>query len=94
VRTDPAGPACDGTADVVGVVRTNGEPGTIDYRWLRSDGTTSGTLREKVTQGRREVRLHLLWTFHGQGSHQARAELEITSPAAHTASARFTYDCR
>jgi hypothetical protein len=40
------------------------------------------------------VRLHLLWTFHGQGSHQARAELEITSPAAHTASARFTYDCR
>jgi hypothetical protein len=94
VRTDPRGPGCDGTADVVGVVRTNGRAGAIDYRWLRSDGTASGPLRERVTRGQREARLHLLWTFRGRGTHQARAELEITSPGAHTGSVRFPYDCR
>ncbi|MGP3953208.1 hypothetical protein [Streptomyces sp. 7N604] len=94
VRTGPKGPACDDTADVIGVVRTNGAPGTIEYRWVRSDGTISGTLRERLTQGQREARLHLLWTFRGRGSHEARAELRITSPGAHTASTRFTYNCR
>jgi hypothetical protein len=93
VQTDPRGPACDDTADVTGVVVTNGEPGTIEYRWLRSDGTASGTLRERLTTGQREARLHLLWTFRGRGTHEARAELRILAPGTRTASARFTYTC-
>ncbi|MFJ8076307.1 hypothetical protein ACIQ7Q_20750 [Streptomyces sp. NPDC096176] len=93
VTTSPAGPGCDGTADVVGVVRTDGRPGTLTYYWVRSDGTGSGPLREKVTRGQKQARLHLLWTFHGRGEYRAGAELWITSPSRHTASAHFLYRC-
>ncbi|MBT2365478.1 hypothetical protein J7E88_09130 [Streptomyces sp. ISL-10] len=93
VRTPADGPGCDGTADVVGVVRTDGRPGTLTYRWLRGDGTTSGPLHEKVTRGQQQARLHLRWTFHGRGEYHAHAELEVMSPSRHTASARFVYAC-
>jgi hypothetical protein len=94
VRAPAEGPGCDGTADVVGVVRTDGRPGTLTYRWVRSDGTTSDPLHEKVARGQKQAALHLLWTFHGRGEHRARAELRIVSPSRHTASARFVYACR
>ncbi|MFF0448941.1 hypothetical protein ACFYT4_21460 [Streptomyces sp. NPDC004609] len=84
---------CDSTADVVGVVDTNGRPGTLVYRWLRSDGTTSGRLREKLTHGQKQARLHLLWTFRGEGRSSASARLEILSPSSHRATTRFSYRC-
>ncbi|MFD9409824.1 hypothetical protein ACFWBN_22805 [Streptomyces sp. NPDC059989] len=93
VATDPKGPACDAAADVVAVVRTNGRPGTLTYRWLRSDGTHSEQLTERVPSGQREARLHLLWTFQGAGTYPAKAELELLSPARHTAATDFTYRC-
>ncbi|MFI5863474.1 hypothetical protein [Streptomyces sp. NPDC051546] len=97
VSTDAAGaegPGCDGTADVVAVVATNGRPGVLTYRWLRSDGTRSEQLSERVPSGRKEARLHLLWTFQGAGSYPAKAELELVSPVRRTAAAEFTYRCR
>jgi hypothetical protein len=93
VRTVADGPGCDGTADVVGVVATNGRPGTMTYRWVRSDGTSSGLLREKVTRGQKQARLHLLWTFRGRGEYRAGAELRIVSPSRHAAATRFSYRC-
>ncbi|NUK27391.1 hypothetical protein HRW23_10980 [Streptomyces lunaelactis] len=93
VQTAPEGPGCDGTADVVAVLETNGRPGTVTYRWVRSDGTTSEVLREKMTRGQEQARLHLLWTFHGRGAYRASAELRITSPSRHTVATRFTYRC-
>ncbi|MFC8175879.1 hypothetical protein [Streptomyces sp. NPDC057325] len=84
---------CDGTADVVGVVRTDGRPGTLTYHWERSDGTRSAPLRETLARGQREARLHLLWTFHGPGTHRAVARLVITSPDARAAEGAFTYRC-
>lgn len=94
VTTDAAGPACDATADVVAVVRTNGRAGVLTYRWVRSDGTRSEQLTERVPSGRREARLHLLWTFQGAGTYPAKAELQLVSPERRTASAEFTYRCR
>ncbi|MFG2617610.1 hypothetical protein ACGFXC_08270 [Streptomyces sp. NPDC048507] len=94
VTTDPAGPGCDTAADVVAVVRTNGRPGTLTYRWVRSDGTRSDELTERVPSGRREATLHLLWTFRGTGSYPARAELQLISPAVRSAAVEFTYRCR
>jgi hypothetical protein len=92
--TAPAkGPGCDGTADVVGVVRTDGRPGTLTYRWVRSDGTGSGVLRQEVARGQKEARLHLLWTFRGRGEYRAGAELRVVSPSRHTASTSFLYRC-
>ncbi|MFD9304294.1 hypothetical protein ACFWCB_16850 [Streptomyces sp. NPDC060048] len=94
VTTAPEGPGCDATADVVAVVRTNGRPGTLTYRWVRSDGTRSEQLTERVPSGRHEARLHLLWTFQGAGTYPAKAELQLISPAQQTAAAEFTYRCR
>ncbi|MFK4687157.1 hypothetical protein [Streptomyces pristinaespiralis] len=93
VRTSPDGPGCGGTADVVGLVRTDGRPGTLTYRWVRSDGTDSGLLRERVVRGQKQARLNLLWTFEGRGEYRAGAELRILSPSRHSAAARFTYRC-
>ncbi|MFF5703146.1 hypothetical protein ACFY7H_11665 [Streptomyces sp. NPDC012794] len=93
VATDPRGPGCDATADVVAVVRTNGRPGTLTYRWVRSDGTRSEELTERVPGGREEATLHLLWTFRGTGGYPARAELQLLSPERRTAAAEFTYRC-
>ncbi|MFF5185968.1 hypothetical protein ACFY30_19710 [Streptomyces sp. NPDC000345] len=84
---------CDGTADVVGVVRTDGRAGELSYRWVRNDGTASDVLHATVAEGRRVVRLHLLWTFQGQGSYAAAAELRVLSPGGGTARTAFTYDC-
>ncbi|WP_435210231.1 hypothetical protein [Streptomyces sp. bgisy034] len=94
VTARPTVLGCDGTADVVGLVTTNGRPGTLSYRWTRSDGTTSGVLRERMVRGQKQARLHLLWTFQGEGRREARAELRILSPARSAVTARFTYDCR
>jgi hypothetical protein len=42
VQVDRRGPGCAGTTQVTGVITTNGEPGTVSYRWIRSDtGPTS-----------------------------------------------------
>ncbi len=93
VRAQPGVLGCGDTADIVGVVRTNGRPGTLTYRWTRSDGTSSEVLREVMVRGQKEARLHLKWTFQGEGSRAARAELRLLTPTERTVSARFTYDC-
>ncbi|MEU4097024.1 hypothetical protein [Streptomyces sp. NPDC026673] len=94
VTAFPSAPACDTTVDLVAVVTTNGRAGTISYRWLRNDGTSSDVLHEKVPSGRHEARLHLLWTFRGHGTYTARAELRLTTPGHRSVTTGFTYDCR
>ncbi|MDI9884315.1 hypothetical protein QMZ92_07855 [Streptomyces sp. HNM0645] len=93
VDTDPGGPGCDGTAVVTAVVRTDGRPGALTYRWVRSDGTASEVLTERMARGQDRARLRLLWTFHGEGAYRARAELRLSSPSRHDASAEFLYTC-
>ncbi|MFE7657855.1 hypothetical protein ACFU6M_34105 [Streptomyces bottropensis] len=93
VAAEPKVLGCDGTADIVGLVRTNGRPGTLSYRWIRSDGTTSGVLREVLVRDQRQARLHLLWTFQGTGRHEGRAELRILSPSQRAVTVPVTYDC-
>ncbi|MGP4052044.1 hypothetical protein [Streptomyces sp. 2A115] len=93
VTARPTDLGCDGTADIVALVSTNGRPGTLSYRWTRSDGTASGVLREVVVQGQTQARLHLQWTFQGKGHYTAEAELRIQSPAHRTVTTHFTYDC-
>ncbi|MCX5528453.1 hypothetical protein OG342_37320 [Streptomyces bobili] len=84
---------CDSTAGIVGVVRTDGRPGTLSYRWVRSDGTSSGVRHIEVVRGQRQVRIELLWSFQGPGRHAAVAELRLLSPERRSAEVRFVYDC-
>ncbi|MET8946843.1 hypothetical protein ABZX30_25580 [Streptomyces sp. NPDC004542] len=85
---------CGRTADITGVVRTNGREGTLAYRWERNDGTSSGLLHASVGQGQRLARLNLRWTFQGRGRFPAAATLRILSPTTRTATVRLTYACR
>lgn len=94
VRTDPAGPGCDGTAIVTGTVSTNGQAGTVEYRWRRSDGTVSGPLRQAVARGARDTDVVLRWTFDGRGALRATATLEVLAPDPTSASDTFRYRCR
>jgi serine/threonine-protein kinase len=87
-------PRCDGTADVVGTIRTNGQPGTIGYRWTRSDGETTDVLTQPVADGESIVHVHLLWRFSGVGHYDATATLGIASPNPVQAAGSFAYDCR
>ncbi|MDX3777470.1 hypothetical protein [Streptomyces europaeiscabiei] len=93
VTARPTVLGCGDTAEIVGLIATNGRPGTLSYRWIRSDGTASGTLREVVVKGQRQARLHLLWTFQGKGRYAARVELRILSPANRTVTTDLTYQC-
>ncbi|GAA2251355.1 hypothetical protein GCM10010232_44200 [Streptomyces amakusaensis] len=93
VRAVAASLDCGGTAEVVAVVDTNGQSGTLVYRWVRSDGTSSGRLRQKLAHGQEEARLRLLWSFQGPGRYRAGAELRVVSPSEHRSTARFDYRC-
>lgn len=94
VTARPEELGCGGTAQILAQVTTNGRPGTFTYRWFRSDGTSSGVLRERLPRGRHHATLSLRWTFEGEGHHAGRAELRVLTPSMRTAVTRLTYDCR
>lgn len=94
VAARPATVGCDGTAELTATLTTNGRPGTVSYRWVRSDGTSSGVLQEDLPAGQKQARLRLLWRFEGEGRYDARAELHLLSPAGRTAATGLTYTCR
>lgn len=84
---------CDGTATVTATMHTNGANGTITYRWRRSDGTVSDILRQQATKGSTDVHVVLLWSFHGRGTLNATATLEVLAPSQLSASTNFAYSC-
>ncbi|MFF3846587.1 hypothetical protein [Streptomyces sp. NPDC002328] len=84
---------CGMTAEIVGVVRTDGRPGTLSYRWVRNDGTASDVRHATLERGRGEARFRLSWTFQGQGRRTAEAELRLLSPVERSAAVTFTYAC-
>lgn len=87
--------SCGGTAEVTGVVTTDGHAGPFTYRWLRSDGQRSDVLTRTARGGEHEVAVHLRWTVRGPGRFHGAARLQVLRP--HTtpleAEAAFTYAC-
>ncbi|MBP0453207.1 hypothetical protein J5Y04_27225 [Kitasatospora sp. RG8] len=95
VRAEPAGgPPCGGTAVITATVGTDGHAGTIRYRWLRSDGTSSGELVQPVQFGERRADLVLHWSFDGRGTMRATATVDILEPRRLGAATSFTYACQ
>ncbi|MER6355501.1 hypothetical protein ABT186_27740 [Streptomyces sp. NPDC001634] len=68
---------CGQTADVIGVMTTDGRGGPVTYRWLRSDGHDSGELIDTARRGDPEVTVHLRWTVRGPGRFQGTARLQV-----------------
>ncbi|AUY53322.1 hypothetical protein [Streptomyces sp. CB01881] len=95
VGAEPAGgPPCGGTAVITATVGTDGHAGTIRYRWLRSDGTSSGELVQPVQSGERRADLVLHWSFDGRGTMRATATVDILEPRRLGAATSFTYACQ
>ena len=84
---------CGGTERVTAIINTNGGAGTVEYKWMRSDGTTSGQLSQPVASGDRHVSVALDWDFDGYGWLDATATIRILGPGAGAASASFIYHC-
>ncbi|OXY89966.1 hypothetical protein BEK98_35870 [Streptomyces diastatochromogenes] len=91
----PAGTLhCGQTADLVGVVTTDGQAGPVTYRWLRGDGQDSGELVRTAHKGERRLRVHLRWTVRGPGRFRGTARLRIAHQRTPMeAKAGFTYVC-
>ena len=84
---------CDSTEIVTATLHTNGDAGTIVYRWVRSDGTVSDELRQTVSKGTNQIHVVLRWAFTGHGSMHALATIDVESPGAASAVASFDYVC-
>lgn len=85
--------SCGGTERLTAEVTTNGGSGSIEYQWLRSDGTVSDKLTQSVAQGTRHVSIVLEWSFEGYGSMDATATFSVQSPGTQRAETSFTYRC-
>ncbi|WP_406375779.1 hypothetical protein OG788_39660 [Streptomyces sp. NBC_00647] len=85
---------CGQTADLVGVVTTDGRGGPVTYHWLRSDGHDSGELVHMARRGDRRVTVHLRWTVRGPGSFRGTARLRIAHQRKPSeAEGTFSYAC-
>ncbi|MFF2367750.1 hypothetical protein ACFVU0_34260 [Streptomyces sp. NPDC058122] len=85
---------CGQTADLVGVVTTDGRGGPVTYRWLRSDGHDSGELVRMARRGERRVTVHLRWTVRGPGSFWGTARLRVAhQQRSPEAKGTFSYAC-
>ena len=72
---------------------TNGNPGTLQYRWDRGDGQHSAVLRQTIARGQHSAHLQLSWKFEGPGTYNAVATIHLLQPAPMAATVRFTYHC-
>jgi hypothetical protein len=71
---------CDGAADFIGVVTTNGKAGTIRFLWIRSDNPDRREQEQRVTAGTTSVSLPLHWKVSGKSSFKGTATLRVLSP--------------
>ncbi|MGW2205465.1 hypothetical protein [Streptomyces sp. NPDC001774] len=87
--------SCGQTADLIGVMTTDGSGGPITYRWLRSDGQESGELTRTVRRGDHKVTVHLQWTVRGPGLFRGTARLQVLGPAGSPIEGEgtFSYSC-
>lgn len=94
VRVTPANQSvgCDGTADIIGTISTNGHGGTIGYQWVEG-GDAQSPLVVDDASGSNTVQVKLNWAFHGKGTGKAVAELRVLNPQQDEASITFPYSC-
>jgi hypothetical protein len=94
VRVAPANPSvgCNGTADIIGTISTNGHGGPIRYQWVH-DSQADAPLVAVDASGGKTVQVKLSWAFHGKGTGQAVAELRVLGPQQDESSITFPYSC-
>ena len=83
---------CNGTADVVGTITTNGRGGPVAYEWVLN-GTKKGVVQATAGSDSSTLQVTLSWAFHGKGNGSATAELDILTPQSVRSSIIFPYSC-
>jgi hypothetical protein len=84
---------CNSTADVVGLIFTNGSGGPITFQWTK-DGENQPVGTVTAGSGQQQVQVELKWAFKGKGTHKAVAILQVFTPnVVSQQSATFTYKC-
>ncbi|MGH3209362.1 MAG: serine/threonine-protein kinase [Trebonia sp.] len=83
---------CNGTADIIGTINTNGHGGRITYEWVRGVEADAPLVADDAS-GSNTVQVTLKWAFHGKGTGQAVAELRVLDPQQDEASIIFPYFC-
>jgi hypothetical protein len=86
---------CNGTADIIGTISTNGYGGPISYQWVRGTDQPMAALVADDASGSHTVQVRLNWTFHGKGTGNAVAKLNVVTPGPGAESSiTFPYSCR
>jgi len=83
---------CDGTANIVGKISTNGHGGTISYQWVENNVAGPQLVADDAS-GSNKVQVPLKWAFHGKGNGTATAELRVLDPQQAEASLSVPYSC-
>jgi hypothetical protein len=84
---------CNGTADIIGTITTNGYGGSISYQWVRDTEAPMATLVVDDASGSDTVHVELKWLFQGKGAGDAVAKLHVLTPDSAEASITFPYSC-
>jgi hypothetical protein len=93
INVTPTSVSCNGTATITATVATNGDSGSFQYHWVRSDGTDSGMLTESVVAGTRQVELPLVWKVSGPGQFHGTATLVLPGHPTIKPTISFDYSC-
>ena len=83
---------CNGTADLIGTITTNGRGGTISYQWVE-DGQAKPTLVADAASGSDKTQVELKWALHGRGTGSFVAQLRVLDPQQGESSITFPYSC-
>jgi Protein kinase domain len=84
---------CNGTADIIGTITTNGYGGPISYQWVRGQASAGAILVVDDASGSNTVRVELKWEFHIKGAGEAVAKLRVLTPDSAESSVTFPYSC-
>jgi len=84
---------CNGTADIIGTINTNGHGGPVTYQWIYGTNQNPPVLTADDASGSDKVQVQLKWAFHGKGTGKAVAKLRVLTPDPAEASITFPYSC-
>jgi serine/threonine-protein kinase len=84
---------CASTVELTGTIVTNGKGGQITYQWTQNGNAQSAATVTDAT-GQDIVQVTLRWSFHGKGSQQALAELQVLTPTSAVGNTQFAYSCK
>jgi eukaryotic-like serine/threonine-protein kinase len=94
VDVDPDRGSCPRAAfTFTALIRTNGEPGVVSFRWRRPDGEVLPPRDVEVSSGQSSFRARLDFALRGRAPLEGQAVLEVLSPGDARGQESVRYGC-